>query len=55
MIARDLCAGGEFVDGVLALDPRVPAGGVKNSGYGREMSISKRWKISIPLCIRLGP
>ena len=37
-IARDLCTGGVFVNGVTATDPRVPVGGVKNSGYGRELS-----------------
>jgi acyl-CoA reductase-like NAD-dependent aldehyde dehydrogenase len=37
-IARDLYTGGVFVNGISASDPRVPVGGVKNSGYGRELS-----------------
>ena len=37
-IARDLYTGGVFVDGATSSDPRVPVGGVKNSGYGRELS-----------------
>jgi acyl-CoA reductase-like NAD-dependent aldehyde dehydrogenase len=37
-IARDLYTGGVFINGVTATDPRVAVGGVKNSGYGRELS-----------------
>ncbi len=37
-IARDLYTGGVFINGFTATNPRVPVGGVKNSGYGRELS-----------------
>jgi len=37
-LARRLVTGGVFVNGFSASDPRVPIGGVKKSGYGRELS-----------------
>ena len=54
-IARRIEAGTVFVNGLVASDPRMPLGGVKRSGYGRELGRHGIWEFTNIQTVRIGP
>ncbi|MGH2418676.1 MAG: NAD-dependent succinate-semialdehyde dehydrogenase [Candidatus Limnocylindria bacterium] len=54
-LAHRIEAGTVFVNGLVASDPRMPMGGVKRSGYGRELGRHGIWEFTNIQTVRIGP
>ena len=54
-IARRIEAGAVFVNGLVASDPRYPFGGIKQSGYGRELGVHGAREFTNIKTVWIGP
>ncbi|MET0498670.1 MAG: aldehyde dehydrogenase family protein [Steroidobacteraceae bacterium] len=54
-MARRLVTGSVFINGVTASDPRLPVGGVKLSGYGRELGAAGMRELVNLQSVWIGP